>query len=222
MSDEEKSGSGIGKWVLGCGIALVIGIVVCGGGAFLLFGATVQKAKEFGADVFVEGMDEAVTNLSLPPDEEERLMFQVERLAEAFKRGDVTLEEAGQFLERTFDGPLSAVAWIYYYESRFLASDEFTDIEHQHGVDHIRRYARGVWDNVIPINDVDRTLGRNLRGKQQGGETVWEDPWEQPGELRRSMQALVKSVETYGIPKDTTRIDLAQEFENEIDRLLVE
>ena len=222
MSEQEKSGGGIGKWVLGCGIALVAGIVLCGGGAWFVVRATVPIVKEAGADAFVAGMEDAVDQLSLPEDEAERLMFQVERLAEAFKRGDVTLKEAGQLFERTFDGPIGAVGWIYYYETRFQASDEFTDIEHQHGVDHIRRYARGVWDNVIPINDVDRTLGRNLQGKQKGGETVWEDPWEQPGELRRCMLALVKSVETYGIPKDTTRIDLAQEFENEIDRLLVD
>jgi len=229
MEEEKKGGSNALGYCLGigCGVGalLLVGLVAVG---FWGFG----KLKQLGSETLATELQEAIRGASLPEEQKEPLVEQVERLKLAFQAGDVGFEQVVEFAEKLGDGPVFPAGAVIVAERALLAPAGLVGAELADAKLQLGRIARGAYEKDVDHDEVHailRPIMKDGTSKVRVGtdEHTFESDWEfeeapTPEEVRQVVENARAMADEKGIPAEPFEVDLAAEVRKAVDELLGE
>jgi len=204
-----------GGIVAGClialGVLLLIGII---GGIWLSQNWRWVVANPFRA-ALVQGIEES----RIPEDQQKQMIAEIDQLTEDFKSGKLSMQQLSRVFEEIGESPLLPVGTVYFIDEQYFAKSGLTEEEKQAGRLHLNRYARGIYEEDIARNDVERVVDPIA---DTSGDSIQFRPPEQvtDDELREMIRRAEEKADQVGVPEEMWEINFAEEFSAAIDRAL--
>ncbi|MDF1836664.1 MAG: hypothetical protein P1V35_02245 [Planctomycetota bacterium] len=212
--ENEQQGSGK-KWFFGCCGCLVLFMVVLGGGGY--FGAGYVKNK--GATMMRESIAQGLENSELPQEETDSINADMERLEAAMKDWSVieAIQHMGNF-EQVADevGTIGFHTLLLSYAQFVLPNTDIPEEERQAGRRTLQRFARGVDEGVLSLNQNDKAW--KLDGHKSGDGPVEFNV----EEVRAHLKMLKAQADSAEIPDEAYEVRLAEKVNTIVDALLAD
>jgi len=166
------------------------------------------------ADMINQGIDSS----NLPPEEKKQLKTEVQRVTDAFRKGQISLEQLVKILESLSKSPLMALiivssVEIHYLDKSGLSADEKTDAKRT-----LQRYVRAVADGKIDQQGADAVMihiaDRKPDGRWEMRQTVSDQ------DLRAALAEAKKRADEVGIPDEPPVFDPSDELKRILDEAL--
>lgn len=211
---EKKGLSGCAIAAIGCGVIVLLGLIVAGIAAWWV----AENVRQFGTDFAVSAMKEGLKELEVPDDQRIRMHARIDKIGEQFKEGKLDLEQVGEIFRKISEGPLLP-AGISLFVKRVYIRDSGLD-EEEKAAAHlaIQRFSRGVIDKSIPDATQQAALDiistRDGQGNRQFKQQLTDE------ELRAFIEAVKKAADDAGVAPEVPEINFADEFDKAIDEAL--
>lgn len=209
--------SGCAKLTIGCGVLCAVGAVV----ALVVVAWIAANARKFGADLATAGMKEALKELKLPADQQQRIFDRIDDVGERFKEKEITLEEVARIFENIGKGPLIPAGMVLVVERAYLDESGLDEEEKTAARVTIQRFTHGAVRKMIPQTKVDEVLDTITETKNNKGERKFRHPISDE-ELRNFLDQAMQAADEANVPEDVPKINFADEFDKAIDQALGE
>jgi hypothetical protein len=171
-------------------------------------------AAEFGSQAINQGIDSS----DLPPQEKVQVKEQVERVAKAFREGQISNEQASAIVKKLIESPLMPSFVVMAVERNYFDHSKLSDEEKAEGRKSLKRFARGIFDDKIKEKGIDKVL-EHVADRKPGGQwqlrtTVSDD------ELRAALSEAKAQADAADIPAEPENIDPSDEVKRIIDEAL--
>jgi hypothetical protein len=169
---------------------------------------------DFGGQAINQGIDSS----DLPPQEKVEVKVQVERVAKAFREGQISNDQAAAIFKRLVESPLMPSFVVMAVERNYFDKSKLSDEEKAAGRQSLKRFARGVFDDKIKEKGIDKVLAHVADRKRN-------DQWElrstvSDDELRAALSEAKSQADAAGIPAEPENIDPSDEVKRIIDESL--
>jgi hypothetical protein len=169
---------------------------------------------EFGSQAINQGIDSS----DLPPQEKVEVKVQVERVAKAFREGQISNEQASAIATKLMESPLMPSFVVMAVERQYFDKSKLSDEEKAEGRASLKRFARGVFDEKIDQKGLDSVMAhvadREADGQWQLRSAVSDD------ELRRALSEAKTQADAANISAAPENIDPSDEVKRIIDESL--
>ena len=202
-----------GNVLVGC--LVVLGVVLL---AAVIGGVVVYKnwktwAADFGRDAIVTLVEEA----DLEKDQKDAIIARVDELAEDFKAGVIDLEDMGNVTMALVESPLLPLGAVMLAHHRYIEPSELSDEEKAAGQLALQRYARGIYEETIALEDIEDVMSP-ISDQDLEGNMELRDPDQVTTEDLREFISLVKArADEAQIPDEPFELDIAAEVNKAID-----
>lgn len=221
-----RKGLGANHVLIGClGIIGIILVILVGLGAYTYF-----NWRSWVGGAATEALNEALAESDISAEQQSAIRAEVEPFIDAFKNGDVTLQELQDVGEELLEGPVLPMIAVYGLDRGYIASSSLPDSEKQDARLQFRRVARGVADKGIPYNDLNNILDplEPDPGERQGSKidtpnftiTLAKPEHVDEDELREAVENARSAADAANVPPEDFEIDYAQEIRAAIERAL--
>jgi len=207
--------------LFGCLGALLLACLVCGVGGYVLYlksQEVIDRVKSAAADAARKTLAEEINKSELPQEQKREMIAQVDRVANGFKAGDITLEDLVKILNALAESPVVVVLAVYTVEQKYIVPSGLTHEEKEEARLTTQRIARGAFEERIPKQDIQRALRpvseTNAEGEWQLKESVTDQ------ELRDSLAQCRRIADEAGVPEEPFEVDLGKEFKKAVDQAL--
>lgn len=213
-----------GNLLVGCGVVLLIVILLAGIGIFY----TATHWRGWTASTSTKMMDKMLTEANIDPKEHLEIMAHVETLMQRFEDKDISIEQLGNVIEKLSESPVIPSAMVMGIDSFYFTESDLDEAEKAQGRIDLARFTQGLFDESIEpdtINDVlepiitntpdDNDIRLNLTIDSSGGRTInaLRSPDEVTGDDLRELIALAKATaDEQGISETPAQIDLSDEI----------
>jgi hypothetical protein len=171
-------------------------------------------AAEFGSQAINQGIDSS----DLPPQEKVEVKVQVERVAKAFRDGQISNEQASAIIKKLIESPLMPSFVVMAVERNYFDHSKLSDDEKAEGRKSLKRFARGIFDDKIKEKGIDAVMAHVAERKGDGQwrlrTTVSDD------ELRAALGEAKAQADAANIPAEPENIDPSDEVKRIIDESL--
>ena len=171
-------------------------------------------AAEFGSQAINQGIDSS----DLPPQEKVEVKVQVERVAKAFRDGQISNEQASAIIKKLIESPLMPSFVVMAVERNYFDHSKLSDDEKAEGRKSLKRFARGIFDDKIKEKGIDAVMAHVAERKGDGQwrlrTTVSDD------ELRAALSEAKAQADAANIPAEPENIDPSDEVKRIIDESL--
>ena len=150
---EPKQRSWLQTCLIGCLIIFVFIIVIVVLATIWVTHHWRGLASDFGSAAIKQVIDTS----ELPPQQRQAIGEQVDRVAEAFRSGRLSMDQMGSIMEKLAKSPLMTSLIVNAAGKKYLARSGLSDAEKAAGRDTIRRFAAGA------IEKKNRQGGRRRR-----------------------------------------------------------
>ncbi|MBL4771774.1 MAG: hypothetical protein JKY61_11695 [Planctomycetes bacterium] len=212
--EQEQQGNGK-KWAMGCCGGLILFMLLLGGGGY--YGA--NWAKDTAATAMREGIAKTLEDSELSEEQSTSINAEMERLESALQSWGLieTVKHMGNLEHvQTEMGTIGFHAILLSYGQYVLPHTAMPEEERQAGRRIIQRFARGVDEGTLSLNQNDKAW--KLDGKSKNGEPVEFDV----EEVRSHLAQLKAQVDAAEIPDEAYEVDLANKLRTIVDTLLAE
>ncbi len=145
-----KKKSWVPTCLIGCGVIVVVGLLACGGAAW--YG--ISQAPIIAADLIITAIEES----ELPDEEKREVKKQIDRVKDAYKRGDIGYAEFGKMAQSFAESPLMSLIYVYAAEKQYLEPSGLSDEEKADAKLVLSRLIRGVTEEKVDMDGVDEAL----------------------------------------------------------------
>ena len=201
-------------------VLAVVGLTIllmCGGLVGLAYYAYVN-ARQFGADLSRKVIVDVVEQSELQEKDKRVVVAQVDRVAEAYKAGRISLEDVGRVMQELAESPLFVTAMVEAVEAQYVAPSGLSEEEKAEARLTLERVARGVYEETIPPESLDPALDpistKDAQGNRQLKDRITD------AELRDFLARSKQIADEAQVPEEPFQIDIAQEFKKAVDRAL--
>jgi hypothetical protein len=213
----QKEGlSGCAIAAIGCGVVLVILLIVGGLGIWWV----ANNARTFGAEIAAEVLKASLQELDLPPDQQTRIDARIDDIAQQFKDEKLNGEDVGRIFQRIAEGPLMPAGLALFVKRVYIRDSGLSDDEKAAAEVAIHRFARGVIDESIPEAEreavLDTISSMDAQGQREFKQKLTDD------EVRAFVDAAKQAADDAGVAEDVPEINFADEFDKAIDEALGE
>ncbi len=206
--------SGCSKFMMGCGcllagmlvIALVIGVWV----ALSWKGWVAETSKVVAAQV--------VAQSSLKPEDKVRITKRIDQLADDFKSGKVSSEQAVKVLSQIGQSPLFPIAMVMAAEEKYVKPSGLSADDKTAAQLTLQRLARGAFEKKIPEADLKEVMQLLMQKQADGQEQLKQTLTD--AELTAFLDKAKQKADTASVPDEPFEVDIADELEKAIDRAL--
>jgi hypothetical protein len=202
--------------LIGCLVIVVVGLVIAGLTAYWIS----QNWRDWTATAGSQGIMQAVNASDLPPQEKQEIEVQVNRVADAFGDGSLSVDQLRTIFERLVQSPLMASRVVTAADAKYINRSGLSEEEKAQGRNALRRFVRGVIDGKIPKSAVDTALAHIADREQSGGwqlrERVTDD------QLRAFLDTARSEADTANMPAETEVVDPSDEVQRIVDESLNE
>jgi hypothetical protein len=206
------------SWVptclIGCLVVLVVSVLICGGVAWFL----APKIRGMSADVARKAFVEGIEASEMPAEDKQAVIAQVDRVVDAFKAGEIGVEEVGRIFEELAESPLFGLFLVFAADRQYIEPSGLTDEEKEEGRLTLQRVARGVFDKRIDSDDFERVLDTITVKKSGNNRQLKEKVTD--SELRDFLADCTQLADKAEVPAEPYELDIGQEFERAVDRAL--
>ena len=200
--------------LIGClGVLAVMLLVAVVGG----FWAS-RHWRGWVADVGSQVLNQMIDSSDLPPQEKVEVKEQVERVAKAFGEGKISNEQASAIFKKLIESPLMPSFVVMAVERNYFDHSKLSDEEKAEGRKSLKRFARGIFDDKIKDNGIDKVMA-HVADRKAGGQwrlrsTVSDD------ELRAALSEAKAQADAASIPPEPENIDPSDEVKRIVDEAL--
>jgi hypothetical protein len=211
-----RSMSRRGGILQGCLIAVaIVFVLVIAGGIFVY-----MNARGWSASLMQTVAVEAVNQSDLPESEKPEIIAVFEDLTEAFRNGDVTLEELAGVFEDPQESPAFAMGLVMQFEGAYVGQSGLGDDEKAAAKLTLNRTAQGLADGRLSWDQATDIL-KPVTVKDADGDDDLLMPDETNDEQIRAVIANAEAAVTEaGITDAYKEIDLSEEFRKHIEARL--
>jgi hypothetical protein len=202
--------------LIGCLVIAVVGLVVA-----VIVGYWVsQNWRDWTATAGAQGVMQAVNASDLPQQEKQEIELEVNRVAEAFRGGDISVEQVGMILERLSQSPLMASIMVSAADAKYINQSGLNDEEQAQARITVHRFVRGAVDGKIDEASVNSAL-EHIADRQQGGGWQLRDRVTDE-ELRAFLNTAKSEADAANIPAEPEVVDPSDQVKRLIDEALNE
>jgi hypothetical protein len=198
----------------GCLITFVVLVILGGIAAYYIS----RHWKEWASTIGSAALKETIEATELPAQEKDEIGEQVDRLADAFRRGLITKEQMAEIVQHVVDSPLMTTLAVSAIEKKYISPSGLNDQEKIQARQTLRRFLRGAIDKEIDeegMNGAMQHVGRrNKDGNWELKDRVTDD------ELREFLSEAKKLADDAGVPAEPEDIDPSDEFKRIIDKAM--
>jgi hypothetical protein len=206
--------SGWQNCLIGC-------LVVCGGVGLLVVIFAIWVAynwRTWAAAGVSEVAKQAIAESDLPAEEKVDIQAQVDRVAGAFRDGQMSMEQLVLMIEKLVESPLMGSLMVTMVDTKYLDKSNLPDEEKSAGRETLRRFVRGAIDEKIPQPEVDAVIDLVGTRDPEGGFELKEALTDE--ELRAFFAAAKSAADQAGVPEQVAPVDPSDEFKRVVDEAL--
>ncbi len=213
----EKQGlSGCAIAAIGCGVVLVLFLVLGGVAAWWI----ANNARSFGTDLAAEVLKSSLRELDLPADQQTRINARIDDVAQQFKDEKLTGEDVGRIFQKISQGPLMPAGLALFVKRVYIRDSGLSDEDKEAAELAIHRFARGVIDESIPEAEreavLDTISSKDMNGQRQFKQQLTDD------EVRGFVDAAKQAADDAGVAEEVPEVNFADEFDKAVDDALGE
>jgi hypothetical protein len=169
---------------------------------------------DFGGQAINQGIDSS----DLPPQEKVEVKVQVDRVAKAFRDGQISNEQASAIIKKLVDSPLMPSFVVMAVERKYFDRSKLSDEEKAEGRQSLKRFARGIFDDKIKDKGIDAVM---VHVADRQGERQWHLRQTVSDEdLRAALSEAKAQADSADIPPAPENIDPSDEIKRIIDESL--
>jgi hypothetical protein len=169
---------------------------------------------DFGGQAINQGIDSS----DLPPQEKVEVKVQVDRVAKAFRDGQISNEQASAIVKKLIDSPLMPSFVVMAVERNYFDHSKLSDDEKAAGRQSLKRFARGIFDEKIKEKGIDAVMVHVA--DRQGGHQWHLRPTVSDEDLRAALNEAKAQADEAGIPEAPPNVDPSDEIKRIIDESL--
>ena len=211
---EPRRSSG-GGCLKGC---LIVGVIMLILGVIAIFWV-MSRWKGWVANIGSEAIGGMIDESDWPDQEKVEVKEQVQRVADAFREGDISGDQLGVIIEEILESPLMTTMVVAAVEKKYVAGSGLTDEEKETGRADMRRFVRGMLNKDITEDDLDEAMShiadKGADGEWKMKESVTDD------ELRKLFQLVKEKADAAEVPAEVEEIDPSDEMRRIIDKALL-
>ncbi len=205
-----------GGWLLGCGIALAVFVVlVCAG--CLAVGLTWKRWASAGV---VAVMKQAVDEADIPSDQKTQIKNRVDQLREDFVEGNLELEDFARIGEKLESSPLMYAGGALVVNQGYLQPSGLTAEEKQSGERALQRLARGMFEGTVTQSELQEALDPMAQTNAQGEWELREPEQVTDDQLRQVITLAQERADEAGVVDEAWTINFADEFDRLVNEAL--
>lgn len=155
--DEPPKPKGWSGFVIGCLVALGISMVLCAGVGYYAY----SQASTWAIRMARTTTETMLRESDLPAEEQSAILEQFDRVATAFKEGDLTFEETGELFTELAESPLMSVVVFQAMEAKYLNSSGLTPEEIKDAKRTLARLVRAAQDEKLEQSEIEE-LSRHI------------------------------------------------------------
>jgi hypothetical protein len=213
----QPAGGGTNVVLVVLGVLALVVLLMCGGLAAVAYYAYVN-AKQFGADLSRNVIVNVIEQSELQEKDKRAVVAQVDRVADAYKAGRISLEDVGRVMQELAESPLFVTAMVEAAEAKYVAPSGLSDEEKAEARLTLERVARGVYEKTIPPESLDPALDPIATQDAQGNRQLKDRITD--AELRDFLARSKQIADQAQVPEGPFQIDIAEEFKKAVDRAL--
>ena len=210
--EEAPKKKGMSGCLLGCLITFVILVVL----AVLLAVIVARNWREWSATVSTQVIEQAIEATDLPEEEQSEVMEQVNRVADAFREKQISMEQLARIMEQLQQSPLIPSFVVSAIEEKYFNSSGLSDEEKSEARNTLNRFVQGMLQQKIAEDELDDVMShvadRQPDGSWQLREQVSDD------ELRAMLEAAKAKADAAGIAEQVDEVDPSDELRRIIDQ----
>jgi hypothetical protein len=174
-----------------------------------------HRWRDWASTVGSEALKEVVAGSDLSPQEKQAIGDQVDRVADGFRSGRLSLQQMKAIIEQVSKSPLMTTIMVTAADKQYFAHSGLSDAEKVEGRQTVRRFARGAIDHKIDQAGMDAALShvsdRERNGNVQMRQHVSDE------ELRAFLTEAKLQADKAAIPDAPASFEAAAEFKKIID-----
>jgi hypothetical protein len=213
---EPKQRSWLQTCLIGCLIIFVFLIVVAILATIWVTHHWRGWASNFGSAAIKQAIDAS----DLPPQQRQAIGEQVDRVAEAFRSGRLSVDQMGSIMEKLAKSPLMTSIMANAADKKYLARSGLSDAEKAAGRDTIRRFAAGAIEKKIDKAGIDAAMAHISDIEPNGNVRLRQNVTDE--ELRAFLAEAKVQADKAGIPDQPPTFDAAAEFKRIVDEAMDE
>jgi hypothetical protein len=170
------------------------------------------------ASVGTEGIRQAISTSQLPPQEQQEIMVQVDRVATAFRDRTMSSEQLRKLAQQLVESPLMSLIVTSTIDQHYFARSGLSEEEKAEGRKTLQRFVRGAIDGKIDRQGMDAAMAHVA---DRDGRNQWklrENLTDQ--ELQAFLAEAKKQADAADIPDQPADIDPSDEIKKIVDEAL--
>jgi hypothetical protein len=208
--------SGMGMCLLGClGIGL-LALVLCGGGIYYV----VTNAKALAIAAVRQIAVAAVEKSQIPDEEKREVIAQIDRVAKAYKDGQISDEQMQRIFNELGDSPIIQSAIGEFAYQQYVVPSDLSAAEKAEARLTLQRVARGLFEKKISEQDLQPAMDYITLEGPANDKKFKESLTRE--ELEGFLDECRRAADDAGIPEEPFTIDYGDEVKKAIDRALAE
>ena len=169
---------------------------------------------DFGSQAIKQGIDQT----QLPPQEKQDINIQIDRLAEAFRTGQLSAEKLQRFVKKLAKSPLMTSIAASAIEVQYLAKSGLSKDEKAQATQTLRRFLRGVVDQKIDEDAVNTAMSHVAVRDENDSWKLKQKVSDE--DLRKFLDVAKAAADKAGIPDEPEDFDPSDEMKRIVDEAL--
>jgi hypothetical protein len=161
-----------------------------------------------------------VNESDLPPQEKNEIEAQVDRVADAIRDGDMSLEQMGEIFEKLTKSPVMTTIIVSTADAKYINKSGLPEDEKSQARITVHRFVRGAMDGTIDEPSVEVTL-EHIGDRQPNGSWQLKDSVTDE-ELRAFLTAARMEADEANVPDEPEAFDPSDEVKQIIDEVMTE
>lgn len=197
----------------GCLIMMLLAVIALGILGYVVY----TNGKAIAVNTIRAGAVQMVNESELTDEDKRQITAQIDRVANDFKAGKITLEQVGEIFEELGQSPLLAIGMVYVIEQKYVTPSGLSEEEKAEAKLTLQRAARGLHEGEIAQYEIEEAaapiMSTGPNGEQQLKDSVTDE------ELREFLANLKTLVDDYEIPAEEFKVEIGDEFRKAVDRV---
>jgi hypothetical protein len=213
---EKKPRNWLVTCLIGCLVIVAIAIVLFAIAAYWISQNWRGWTSEAGSQVVMQMVNES----DLPQQEKDEIEVQVNRVADAIRDGDMSLEQMGQIFEKLVQSPVLSTIIVSTAGTKYIDPSGLSNEEKALAKVTLDRFVRGVVDGTIDKESADSAL-RHIADKQPDGNWRMRNTVTDV-QLEAFLAEAKQQADDAGVPQQPPEFDPSDEVKRVIDEVLGE
>ena len=210
----ERKKSGMSTCLMGClivfGIVLLLVIVI----SIWAYYSWRGIAASGMATIAKQGIEQS----QLPVEEKQEINVQVDRVADGFRDGKISMEQLAKLMQEFANSPLMTSVMASALDSQYLDKSGLSDDEKAEGKKTLRRFLRGAVDQKIDQQGIDAAM-MHVAVREPNDQWKIRDQLSDE-DLRKFLETAKAEADKANIPDEPESFDPSDEVKRIVDDAL--